>query len=243
MCYAAHLHASTAGAGKDGRVTHSTPQDLARTRREYSGELTEYAGELTEANLAPTWTGQFGAWLAEAAAADVVEVNAMVLATADASGAPSARNVLLKGYDEGGLVFFTNHDSRKARELAENPRASAVFGWLPLHRQVIVCGSVRRISREETEAYFAMRPRGAQIGAWASQQSSVLTSRVELERAASDIEERFADQPILPAPPGWGGYRLVPDTVEFWQGRPNRLHDRLRFRRAGEDWIVERLAP
>jgi pyridoxamine 5'-phosphate oxidase len=217
-------------------VTHSTPQDLARTRR-------EYAGAFTEANLARTWTAQFGAWFAEASAADVVEVNAMVLATADASGAPSARNVLLKGYDDRGLVFFTNHGSRKGRDLAANPRASAVFGWLPVHRQVIVCGTVHRISREETEAYFAVRPRGAQVGAWASPQSSVLGSRQELEDAVASVDARFAGVDPLPPPPNWGGYRLVPDTVEFWQGRPNRLHDRLRFRRDDGDWVIERLAP
>jgi pyridoxamine 5'-phosphate oxidase len=241
MCYAAHLHASVRVTGKDEDVTHSTPQDLARIRREYEGDL-------TEANIASSWTAQFGAWLADATAADVLEVNAMVLATADGSGAPSARHVLLKGYDERGLVFFTNHDSRKARELADNPRASAVFGWLPLHRQVIVCGSVQRVSREETEAYFAVRPRGAQVGAWASPQSSVLESRAQLEDAVAAVETRFADQSALPAPPNWGGYRLEPDTVEFWQGRPNRLHDRLRYRRVDDGrvdpgWVIERLAP
>jgi pyridoxamine 5'-phosphate oxidase len=236
MCYAAHLHAFAWFAGKDGTVTHSTPQDLPRLRREYDGAL-------SEANLAPTWTAQFGAWLDDASAGDVVEVNAMVLATADASGAPSARNVLLKGYDERGLVFFTNHDSRKGRDLAANPRASAVFGWLPVHRQVIVSGQVHRITREETAAYFAVRPRGAQIGAWASPQSTVLGSRQDLEDAAASVDARFADVDTLPPPPNWGGYRLVPDTVEFWQGRPNRLHDRLRFRRDGDGWVIERLAP
>jgi pyridoxamine 5'-phosphate oxidase len=217
-------------------VTSSTPEDLARMRR-------EYAGDLTEDDLAPTWHAQFGHWLADAIAAGLPEPNAMVLATADADGRPAARTVLLKGYDESGFVFYTNYRSRKARDLAAHPYASAVFLWLALHRQVVVCGAVEPVSRAETEAYFAVRPRGAQLGAWASAQSTVLASRAELEAAFAAAQDRFDGAAAVPAPPHWGGYRIHPDTVEFWQGRISRLHDRLRFRRIGADWIVERLAP
>jgi pyridoxamine 5'-phosphate oxidase len=217
-------------------VTPSTPEDLARLRQEYSGAL-------TEDDLAPTWVAQFGRWFVDATAARVLEPNAMVLATADERGRPSARTVLLKSYDERGFVFYTNYTSRKGRDLDANPYASAVFGWLPLHRQVIVTGPVRRVSRAETEAYFAIRPRGAQIGAWASHQSTVLTSRKDLEAAAAEVAERFDGTEVLPAPPHWGGFRIEPETVEFWQGRDSRLHDRLRFRREGDVWITERLAP
>lgn len=218
-------------------MSPSTPENLARMRR-------EYAGELAERDLADTWSGQFARWLADAVAAGVPEPNAMVLATADARGRPSARTVLLKGYDERGLVFYTNYHSRKGRDLAENPVATAVFLWLPLHRQVIVTGAVAPAERAETEEYFAVRPRGAQIGAWASPQSSVLGSRDDLEKAAAAAEERFAGAASVPPPPHWGGYRIDPEAVEFWQGRVNRLHDRLRFRRdEGGTWAIERLAP
>jgi pyridoxamine 5'-phosphate oxidase len=201
----------------------------------------EYAGELTEDDLAADWVIQFGRWLTDAVDSGVREPNAMVLATADGQGRPGARNVLLKGFDERGLVFYTNYDSRKGRELAANPYACAVFSWLPLSRQVRVDGVAAPVSREETAAYFALRPRGAQIGAWASPQSTVIASREEIDIAA--VEARFAEADI-PPPPNWGGYRLVPEAVEFWQGRGSRLHDRLRFRRtAGETWVVERLAP
>jgi pyridoxamine 5'-phosphate oxidase len=218
-------------------VTASTPANGLQ------GMRVEYGGALEEGDLAPDWPTQFGRWLADAIAAGVPEPNAMVLATADPSGRPSARSVLLKGYDEQGLTFFTNYTSRKGREAQANPWASSVFPWYPLHRQVVVCGSVEMVDRAETEAYFAVRPRGAQIGAWASPQSAVLGSRAELERAWAEVDARFPkDQPV-PAPPHWGGFRLVPQTVEFWQGRPSRLHDRLRFRRDDGGWVVERLAP
>jgi pyridoxamine 5'-phosphate oxidase len=216
-------------------VSQRTFEDM---RREYS------AGELEERDLAPDWPTQFGRWLTESSAAGLPEPNAMVLATADARGRPSARTVLLKGYDAAGFVFYTNYGSRKGGELADNPSASLVFPWLAMFRQVLVVGTVERTSREETEAYFATRPRGSQLGAWASPQSRPLTGgRAELEDAWRAAEDRFGEGEV-PAPPYWGGFRVVPETVEFWQGRVSRLHDRLRFRRTGGDrWIVERLAP
>ncbi|MPZ26325.1 MAG: pyridoxamine 5'-phosphate oxidase [Micromonosporaceae bacterium] len=204
-------------------------------RRDY-----ETAG-LAESDLAADWPSQFGAWLAAAIAAAVPEPNAMTLATADPAGRPSARTVLLKGYDHRGFVCFTNLRSRKATEALANPYASLVFSWLPLHRQVVVCGTVGQVPRDEVGAYFAQRPRGAQLGAWASPQSRVLASRAELDRAYADAADRFPEQ--VPVPAHWGGLRVVPDTVEFWQGRPDRLHDRLRYRLAGGGWVVERLAP
>ncbi|MEV6926785.1 pyridoxamine 5'-phosphate oxidase [Dactylosporangium sp. NPDC051485] len=199
---------------------------------------TEYEGEFDEESIAGNWLDQFATWFADAIEAGLPEPNAMMLATADADGRPSARTVLLKGYDQRGFTFFTNYESRKGRDLAGNPRATLVFPWYHLHRQVIVSGAVRKVSREETEEYFAVRPRGAQLGAWASPQSSVIGSRADLERWWEETGERFGDGPIDP-PPHWGGYLVAPDEVEFWQGRASRLHDRLRFR----DGKLERLAP
>ena len=212
------------------------PSQLATRRREYA------AGGLAESDLAPTWNEQLGRWLDEAESAGVNELNAVVLATASASGQPSARTVLLKAYDERGLVVFTNYTSRKGREAEENPRASLVLPFYDLERQVVAVGAVERATREEAEAYFATRPRGAQISAWASQQSSVVASRAELERRHEEVAARF-DGKDVPLPDFWGGLRLVPETVEFWQGRNDRLHDRLRFRRTDDDWVVERLSP
>ncbi|HEX2357529.1 MAG TPA: pyridoxamine 5'-phosphate oxidase [Micromonosporaceae bacterium] len=199
---------------------------------------------LVEADLAPDWVSQFARWFAEAAAAGIAEPNAMIVATATPDGRPSARTVLLKAYDADGLVFFTNYESRKGREALANPYASVVFPWLATHRQVVVCGRVGPVARAETEAYFATRPRGAQLGAWASDQSRIIPDRAALEHAYADVERRYAGGAPVPAPAHWGGLRVVPETVEFWQGRPDRLHDRLRYRRepAG-DWVVERLAP
>ncbi|MDZ5444283.1 pyridoxamine 5'-phosphate oxidase [Micromonospora sp. 4G57] len=206
----------------------------------------EYAADqgLSETDLAPDWHTQFDRWFAEAVAFPLPEPNAMVVATADAAGRPSGRTVLLKGYDPEGFVFYTNYDSRKGAEAAVNPWASLVFPWFPMQRQVVVSGQLERVDRAETEAYFASRPRGSQLGAWASAQSRVIPDRAALDDAYEAVAERFAGVERIPAPPHWGGLRVRPASVEFWQGRASRLHDRLRFRRTdGGDWVTERLAP
>jgi pyridoxamine 5'-phosphate oxidase len=213
------------------------PPSPAGMRRDY----TEWP-PLTEESLAGDWTGQFAAWFADATAAGLPEPNAMIVATAGGDGRPSARTVLLKGYDKDGFVFFTNYESRKGTELALNPYASLVFPWFPMQRQVIVAGEVERVSRDESSEYFDSRPRGSRLGAWASPQSRVLPGPEALDANLAAAAERFGDGPV-PVPPHWGGFRVRPDTVEFWQGRSSRLHDRLRFRCAGSGWVVERLAP
>jgi pyridoxamine 5'-phosphate oxidase len=187
---------------------------------------------------------QFRAWLADAEAAGVPLPNAMALATADADGRPSARHVLLRGVDERGFEFFTNYESRKGRQLAANPHAGLVFLWKELDRQVHVTGPVGRTSSAESDAYFATRPRDAQLGAWASHQSEVLTGREELEARVAEAEARFPGE--VSRPPHWGGFLVVPEAIEFWQGRQHRLHDRFRFtagNRATDPWRVERLSP
>ncbi|MFE0174206.1 pyridoxamine 5'-phosphate oxidase [Streptomyces sp. NPDC059002] len=190
---------------------------------------------------------QFALWFKEAVRdTDAIhEPNAMVVSTADAEGRPSSRTVLLKGFDERGFVFFTNYESRKARELTANPHVSLLFPWHPMARQVIVSGTAARVGREETVAYFRTRPHGSQLGAWASAQSSVLASRAELDRAYADLAARYPEGEQVPVPPNWGGFRVTPTAVEFWQGRADRLHDRLRYVRAGggSGWRVVRLSP
>jgi pyridoxamine 5'-phosphate oxidase len=205
-------------------------------RREYS-----LAG-LIERDLDADPIRQFNRWFEQALAANVVEVNAMTLATATPDGRPSARIVLLKGVDERGFTFFTNYDSRKGRELAANPVAALVCYWAELERQVRIEGVVEKVTPEESDAYHRSRPRGSQFGAWCSFQSEVIAGRAVLEERLKELEEKFRDQDV-PRPPHWGGYRLRPDVVEFWQGRPNRLHDRIRYRRTDGGWIIERVSP
>ena len=195
-----------------------------------------------EHDLAPDWLSQFRLWLADAA--ELPEPTAMVLATAAADGAPGGRTVLLKGVDERGFAFFTNYGSRKGRELDANPRATLVFPWHPIGRQVIVDGTVERLSPEESDEYFGTRPYGSRLAAAASPQSSVIESREELNRRYEQIAGRHSEDDPPPRPKHWGGFRVVPHSVEFWQHGDNRLHDRLRFRLAEDgEWVVERLAP
>ncbi len=187
--------------------------------------------------------GQFAAWMTAALDAALTFPNAMTLATASLDGHPSARTVLLKGFDERGFVFFSNYKSAKGRELASNPRAALVFYWFELERQVRITGQVDRLPERESDEYFAARPVGSRVSTWASRQSEVIGDRSALEQAAAEVKSRYPGGDI-PRPPHWGGYRLVPDEVEFWQGRADRLHDRLRYRRGAEDgWIIERLSP
>lgn len=216
--------------------------DLAAMRREYQQH------GLAEGELAPDWLAQFEHWLADATGAGLPEPNAMIVATADVDRRPSARTVLLKGVDRRGFTFYTNLESRKATQAAANPYASLVFPWHSLGRQVLVTGSIGPVERAETEAYFATRPRESQLGAWASPQSRVVPDRATLDAAVAEVTRRFAGTDQIPAPPHWGGLRVAPDSVEFWQGGVGRLHDRLRYRRAAvssadEGWLLERLGP
>jgi len=209
--------------------------NVSDVRREYVRE------GLRRRDLNSDPIAQFLKWLGEAQAAHPGDFTSMVLATADREGRPSARVVLLKGCDDRGFVFFTHYDSRKGRDLAENPRAALVFYWPDFDRQVRIEGPVEKTSREESEAYFQSRPLGARIGAVASRQSDVLAGRDELESAVRDLTERLGD--AVPCPDSWGGYRVVPDEIEIWQGRENRLHDRFRYRRQPEGWKIDRLSP
>ena len=209
---------------------------LVDLRKDYS------LSGLAEKDLARDPFRQFEKWFQEAEAAKVPEPNAMILSTATREGRPSARTVLLKGIDGRGLVFFSNYESRKGRELELNPQATLVFPWIAIERQVIVEGTITKVAREESEAYFHTRPRASQLTAWGSQQSTIIPSRAVLEDTYKALDKKYAGQEV-PVPPHWGGWRLAPETMEFWQGRRNRLHDRLRYRRGKDGWTVERVAP
>jgi pyridoxamine 5'-phosphate oxidase len=209
---------------------------IADLRREYA------RARLDEAHVSPEPVTQFHRWFNQAVEAKIPEPNAMALATATQGGAPSVRIVLLKGYDERGFVFFTDYRSRKAVELEGNPRAALAFHWGQVERQVRITGTVERIPAKESEAYFRTRPEGSRLGAWASHQSKVIGSRAELESNLRQVKERFFAGDV-PLPPHWGGYRLRPEEVEFWQGREDRLHDRIRYLRDGKGWRLERLSP
>ncbi|MGP4026537.1 pyridoxamine 5'-phosphate oxidase [Actinomadura sp. 3N407] len=230
--------------------------DPARLRRSYEG------GELAEPSLPADPLALFAAWFADVHTFGLTEPNAMVLATASGDGVPSARTVLLKGYGPQGFRFFTNLTSHKGRDLAENPRAALVFPWHAMHRQVRVAGPVVELSRDESAAYFRTRPHGSRLGAWASErQSGVIPGRDVLERRYAELAERWPDPAsgrppgapdaddadVVPLPDFWGGFRLVPESIEFWQGRRDRLHDRIRYRRStpddSGDWVMERLSP
>ena len=234
------------GNGADQSAGGQPVSDLAAMRQSYS-----LAG-LSEEDLAPDWLTQFRGWLGDAVAAGIAEPNAMVVATSSPIGEVANRTVLCKGVDEDGIVFYTNLTSDKSRDLEANPRAAATFPWIALQRQVHFRGPVERVSDETAQAYWATRPRGSRLGAWASPQSTVLAGRDELNALRDKAYERFGgsdDEGPIPLPPFWGGWRIRPDTVEFWQGRIGRLHDRLRYRaegsaeHAGRSWTVERLAP
>lgn len=198
-------------------------------------------GELNESDVNHNPIQQFNIWLQEAIANLVSEPNAMVLATANKNGEPSARNVLLKSADEKGFIFFSNKQSDKAKDLAENPQATLLFSWLSQHRQVIVKGKVSEISREESNEYFQTRPYGSRISAWVSNQSQVIKNREVLEQKVKEFMEKYPEE--VPMPDYWGGYILKPESVEFWQGRPSRLHDRIRFTKKEKSWIIERISP
>jgi pyridoxamine 5'-phosphate oxidase len=209
---------------------------VAGLRREYARE------RLDESSVGPDPIAQFGHWFEEALKAEVMEPNAMSLATASADGVPSARVVLLKGYDERGFVFFTDYRSQKGVELTANPRAALVLYWPELERQVRITGTTTPIEREESEAYYRTRPRGSRLGAWISHQSQVIASRKVLDDRVPELEETFPGDDI-PLPAYWGGFRVAPERIEFWQGRENRLHDRIRYVWEEGHWRIERLSP
>jgi pyridoxamine 5'-phosphate oxidase len=207
------------------------------------GERRDYEGQdLDPAAVSPDPIEQFRVWMRAARESGVYEPEAMTVSTVGDDGRPPSRYVLLRGLDERGFSFFTNYESAKGRALAQRPFAALTFGWLALHRAVRVEGDVERLPAQDSDAYFAARPRGAQISAWASPQSTVIAGRDELDRAMAEVEDRFAGGEV-PRPPHWGGFLVRPERVELWQGRPNRLHDRVRYQRDGDGWRIERLAP
>jgi pyridoxamine 5'-phosphate oxidase len=215
----------------------TTPLDIAALRHDY------VAHGLRRADLEADPIKQFSHWFSEAAAAQIRDVNAMSLATATPDGKPSVRIVLLKAVSQEGFVFFTNYASDKARQIEANPQAALALFWVQLERQIRISGLVEKTSREESEEYFHSRPLGSQLGAWASSQSEVIANREALERQLAEVTQRFANREV-PLPTGWGGYRVKPETIEFWQGRINRLHDRFRYTRQGDgSWTIERLSP
>lgn len=210
---------------------------IADIRRNYSRQA------LTEDAVLKDPVQQYKVWLQEAITAEVEEATAFVLSTVNAAGQPSARVLLLKDVDEVGFTFFTNYDSRKGKELAQNPLAAITFFWASLERQVRIEGRIEQIPPQISDAYFHSRPKGSQIGAWASPQSQEIGSRHVLEESGSWYTTKFADAEVIPRPSHWGGYRLIPTRIEFWQGRPDRLHDRIEYQHTGDNWILKRLAP
>jgi len=209
---------------------------IADLRRDYQH------GDLLEPDMEANPLRQFALWLQQALAASLPEPNAMTLATVSAAGQPAARTVLLRGYDERGFVFYTNYDSRKGEEIAANPRVALLFFWPELERQVRIEGMAAPVAPEESDAYFRTRPHGSRLGAWASRQSAVIPGRGVLEAEMEALAAKYPGDDV-PRPPHWGGYRVMPTAIEFWQGRPNRLHDRLRYLPVGDGWRLERLAP
>lgn len=210
--------------------------DIASLRKEYA------QAQLDIDRINPSPFKQFELWFQEALSAELLEPNAMVLGTSDGTGNMTQRTVLLKAFDEKGFVFFTNYKSRKSQQISLNPRASLLFPWYGLERQVSITGSVEKVSRAESLKYFLSRPEGSQLGAWVSHQSTVISSRSMLELQLEEIKKKF-EAGKIPLPDFWGGYRVIPATMEFWQGRPSRLHDRMLFTKEKENWKIERLSP